>query len=240
MRTIVISQPAYLPWVGYFRVMKEADIYVFLDDVQFERRSWQCRNRIKSPKKWIWLTVPTYHKGRCLIKDVEIDNTKPWRRKHWMALKTCYGKAPYFDAYSTFFESVYKRSWTRLASLNIHIIKYLASQLGLTPVFLRSSKLGVEGKRTELLLKICKLLKGDRYVSSIGAKEYMEQDGAEELFGREGIKVEFLGYNHPPYPQQFGDFLPYLSFVDCLFNCGPDSDQIVFHDKSVVFHSFDE
>lgn len=238
MRTVVISQPTYLPWLGYFRIMKEADVYVFLDNVQFERRSWQCRNEIKSPKKQIWLTVPTVHEERCSIKTVKMDNTKPWRRKHWNALKTCYGKALYFDVYSPFFESVYKKRWVKLVSLNICIIKYLASQLGLSPVFLRSSKLRVEGKRTHLLLNICKMLNADRYVSSVGAKEYMEEDGAEESFKDEGIAVEFLQYNHPIYPQLFGEFISNLSFVDCLLNCGPNSPKIVFSEESATFRSF--
>lgn len=208
--------------------MKEADAYVFLDDVQFVRRSWQCRNRIKSPAEWIWLTVPTYHKGFCPIKEVEIDNTKPWARQHRNALQTCYGKAPFFEVHFPFFESVYEKKWVMLADLNIYIIKYLASQLGLSPVFVRSSQLNVEGKRTQLLLNICKILNADRYLSSIGAEEYMMEDGAEDLFRNEGIAVEFLEYKHPIYPQLFGDFIPNLSFVDCLFNCGPDSSRIVF------------
>src|SRR3990170_7183446 len=227
MKTVVISQPTYLPWLGYFYIMNEADTYVFLDDVQFERRSWQFRNRIKSPTKWIWLTVPTHHKGLCQIKDVEIDNTKPWTRKHWNALKACYGKAPFFELYSPFFQSVYETEWIMLADLNIHIITYLASQIGLRPAFVRSSQLDVGGKRTELLLNICKILNADRYVSSIGAKEYMIEDDFENLFKNEGITVEFLEYKHPIYSQLFGDFIPNLSFVDCLFNCGPDLPKIV-------------
>jgi hypothetical protein len=235
MRTVVISQPTYLPWPGYFRIMKEADVYVFFDNVQFEPRSWQCRNKIKSSQKSIWLSVPTHHGGKPTISDVGIDNSKEWRRQHWRAIKTCYGKAPYFREYSSFLKSVYERNWTMLVSLNIHIIKYLASQLALSPVFVQASKLGVEGKRTKLLLDICRTFRADRYVSSVGAKEYMEKDGAKESFEREGIKVEFLQFNHLAYPQLFGDFTPDVSFVDCLFNCGPDSSKIVFDEKSAVF-----
>jgi hypothetical protein len=238
MRTVVISQPTYMPWLGYFRIMKEADIFVFLDHVQFERRSWQCRNRIKAPKKWIWLTVPTLHEGRCSIKDVKIDNTKPWQRQHWNALRVCYGKAPYFNLYSPFFKSVYEKNWTKLVTLNIYIIKYLACQLGLSPVFLKSSELKVRGRRTRMLLNICKMLGANRYVSSIGAREYMIEDDAEELFEKEGVKVEFLEYNHPEYPQLFGNFISHLSFIDCLFNCGPDSAKIVFSKESAIFQSF--
>lgn len=212
--------------------MKEADVYVFLDHVQFKRRSWQCRNRIKAPGKWIWLTVPTRHKGLCSIKDVEIDNSKPWARRHWRALKTCYGKAPYFDVYSSFFKSVYGKKWMMLADLNIHIIKYLASQLGLSSGFMRSSQLNVETKRTQMLLDICKILKADRYVSSVGAEGYMMEDVAGKLFRNEGIAAELLEYKHSIYPQMFGEFIPNLSLLDCLFNCGPDSPKIVFSTRT--------
>ena len=228
MKTVVITQPTYLPWLGYFCLMREADVFVFLDNVQFERRSWQCRNRIKSPKRSLWLTVPTKHNGPHLIKDVKIDNLKPWRRKHWKALNTCYGNSPYFSLYSSFFEEVYRKKWTKLASLNIHIIKYVASKLGLSPVFLRASKLKAEGKRTGLLLNICKTLNADRYLTSPKAEEYMEEDGAFKLFRDEGVLLEFLEYKHPTYPQMFGEFVPHLSIVDCLFNCGPKSPEVVF------------
>ncbi|MFX1536947.1 MAG: WbqC family protein [Promethearchaeota archaeon] len=237
MRTVVISQPTYLPWLGYFRIMKEADVYVFLDNVQFERRSWQSRNRIKTPTKCIWLTVPTHHGLQYKISDVEIDNSKPWKRQHWNAIQTSYGKAPYFNNYSSFFKSVYERNWVKLTSLNIQIVRYLASQLGLFPVFVQASKLGLEGKRTRLLLDICKLFEADRYVTSVGAKEYMEKDGAREIFQEGGIKVEFLRFNNPTYRQLFGEFIPDLSFIDCLFNCGPNSSKILFGEGSATFKS---
>jgi len=238
MKTVVITQSTYLPYSGYFRIMKEADVFVFLDNVQFASRSWQCRNRIKSPTKPIWLTVPTIHESRCKICNVRIDNSKPWRRQHWNAIKTSYGKAPYFREYAPFFKSVYEREWTKLAPLNIYITKYLAALLGLSPKFLQASNLDVRGKRTGLLFKICKMLEADGYVSSIGAKGYMEKDGAKELFQRGGITVEFLQFNHSVYPQLFGDFISELSFIDCLFNCGPESSKIMLDEKSATFKSF--
>jgi len=239
MRTVSINQPTYLPWLGYFHLMKKADAYVFLDNVQFEKSSWQCRNRIKSMNNWIWLTIPTHSNLDSLIKDVKIanifenDRPEPWQRKHWKTLKTFYAKAPYFDDYSQFFKSIYKKRWTSLADFNIHIIEYLATQLGLSPVFLRSSELGVDGKRTNLLINICKKINADRYISSTGAGEYLKIDGGEELFKAENIALELLEYNHPIYPQLFGEFISNLSFVDCLFNCGPESSKYVFDKKPV-------
>lgn len=220
--------------------MKEADVYVFLDNVQFEQRSWQSRNRIKSVEKFVWLTVPTHSESQSRISDVEIDNSKPWKRQHFNAIKTSYGKAPYFSNYCSFFKSVYESNWTELALLNIYLIKYFAVQLGLSPVFVRASKLGVEGKRTTLLLDICKMFGADRYVSSIGAKNYMEQDCAKSVFEKEGIKVEFLQVKNVNYPQLFGEFIEELSIIDLLFNCGPDSSNILFQEDTAIFSGLDK
>lgn len=237
MRTVVISQPTYLPWTGYFRIMKEADVYVFLDNVQFERRSWQSRNRIKSVNNFIWLSIPTHHDGQRRITEVEIDNSKDWRRQHLHAIQTSYGKAPFFKEYYPWFKTVFESNWDDLASLNIYLIKQIASILGISPVFVRGSKLGIDAKRTNLLLDICKLFGADRYVSSIGAKSYMEEDGAKALFDSEGIKVEFLQIKSFEYPQLFGGFIPELSIVDLLFNCGPNSTKILFDKDIAIFSS---
>lgn len=240
MRTLVISQPTYLPWAGYFRIMKEADVYVFLDNVQFEQRSWQSRNRIKSVEKFVWLSIPTHHECQSRIDDVEIDNSKAWTRQHLSAIKTSYGKAPFFKDYFSFFKSIYELKWTQLTLLNIFLIKYFAAQLGLSPVFVRASKLALEGKRTKLLLDICKMFGADRYVSSIGAKEYMEADGAKQIFEKEGIKVELLEVNPFTYPQLFGEFIPELSVIDLLLNCGADSPKILFGKDNVTFCSLEK
>ncbi len=234
-RTVVISQPTYLPWAGYFRIMKEADVYVFLDNVQFETRSWQSRNRIKSVDKFIWLSIPTHHKSQSRIVDVEIDNSKTWKRQHLNAIKISYGKATFFNEYFPWFKQVFDSNWTNLATLNIYLIKYLAKQFGLCPVFVRASKLGLEGKRTNLLLDICKMFAADRYVSSIGAKDYMEKDGAKAAFEQEGIKVEFLQVNDFEYQQMYGKFIPELSVIDLLFNCGPESSKLLFNPDIAVF-----
>ncbi len=237
MRTVVISQPQYLPWSGYFRVMQEADVYVFLDNVQFEPSSWQCRNRIKTAAQWTWLTVPTHHEGQSKISEVDIDNSKPWPRQHWTAIRTSYGKAQYFHEYSSFFKSVYDMKWSKLTSLTMHVVKYLSLQLGLSPKFVQASKLGVKGKRTELLLEICKMFDANRYVSSIGAKDYMREDGAKNSFLEAGIELEFLQFDLPSHKQLFGDFVPGLSFVDCLFNCGSSSSKILFDEGNTTFSS---
>jgi hypothetical protein len=208
--------------------MKEADVYVFLDNVQFEQRSWQSRNRIKSVNKFVWLSIPTHHESQSKITDVEIDNSKTWQKQHYNAIRTSYGKAPHFGRYSAFLKSIYESNWNELVLLNISLIRYFASQLGLSPIFVRASKLGLEGKRTNLLLDICKMFGADRYVSSIGAKNYMQEDGAKSVFDKANIKVEFLEVKSLVYPQLFGEFISELSVIDLLFNCGPNSSNILF------------
>ncbi len=237
IRTIAISQPTYLPWTGFFYLIKQADVYVFLDHVQFEKNSWQSRNRIKGPKDAIWLTVPTHHKGFEAIEDVVIDNTQLWAKKHLLAIKTCYGRAPYFNYYLPFFESLYTAKWESLINLNIHIIKYLSTQLGLSPVFVRSSELGVEGKRTEMVLNICKAMDADRYLASVGAEEYMRQDSAEKLFRNAGIKAEFMEYKPPVYQQLFGAYVSNLSVIDLLLNQGSDRSKTLLNEGTVTFWS---
>jgi hypothetical protein len=224
--------------MGYFYLIKQADVYVFLDHVQFEKNSWQSRNKIKGPNGAIWLTIPTHHKGNDSIKEIIIDSSQLWAKKHLLTLKTCYSKAPYFSDHLPFFESVYREKWQLLADLNIYLIKYLCTQLGLSTLFVRSSELGVEGKRTEMVLNICKKLKAEQYLASVGAEEYMRQDGAESLFRNEGIKVEFMKYSPPVYPQLFGDYVPNLSIIDLLFNCGSENSRSVFNQGLASFWSF--
>ena len=226
-----------MPWIGYFFLITQADAYVFLDHVQFEKNSWQSRNKIKGPKGAIWLTVPSHHKGLGSIKDVTIDNTQSWTKKHLLALKTCYKKAPYFNFYLPFFESVYTKEWQLLADLNIHLIQYLSNQLGTSSVFYRSSELNVQGKRTEMVLDICKKLKAERYLASTGAEDYMRQDGAKPLFEKEGIDVQFMKFTPQTYPQLFGDYIPNLSIVDLIFNCGPDNSRTLFNQGIASFWS---
>ena len=225
--TVVISQPMYLPPASYFRIMREADVFVFLDSVQFEPRSWQCRNRVKSPNRTSWLSVPVKPENNLAICDTEIDNSKPWRKQHWHAINAYYGKAKFFNLYAPFFKAFYSAEWNKIALLNINFTEYLAEQLGISPIFVRASRLGLTGKRTKMLLEICKMFDADRYVSSIGSKNYMEENGAESLFEKEGINVEYVQVNLPRYPQLFGEFISELSVVDLLFNCGPDASKII-------------
>ena len=176
-----------------------------------------------------WLTVPVVYKGhsRERIGQILIDNGSDWQRKHWGSLKSAYSAAPFFKGHSAFFEEVYSRSWERLADLNIHIIKYILEYLKIDTPLYYESRIGTTQEATERIIELCKKLNADTYLSGSGAKVYLE----EERFAQSGIKLEYQHFVHPQYRQQFvkqeGDFLPYMSIVDLLFNEGPESINIL-------------
>ena len=240
MKTIAISQPTYLPWSGYFSLLNYVDVFVLLDDVQYVKRSWQNQNKIKSPDGWIWLSIPTHSHRGDLIIDVKIDNTKPWKKTHWKSIVYNYGRAPYFNEFSPFFKSIYQDEWINLVDINIAIIKHVSSILGVNTILTRSSELDVKGKRTQMLLEVCKKLDAERYVSSIGAKDYLIKDNALELFKENHIDLRIFQYQHPIYPQLFGDFISHLSVIDCIFNCGSGSKEILLDPNLRSFSSIED
>ncbi len=223
---VVILQPGYLPWLGFFEQLQRADIFVIYDDVQFNRRGWRNRNRIKSPDGPIWITVPVIQKGRFGEKmcDVRIDNRHAWRRKHIESLRRFYRRAPYFDDYFTPIIEAIRKPHEKLVDLDISLIYLLARCIG-EPAskFLRSSEMGVTGGKTTRLLNICEALGADEYYTGAAARNYFDV----KLFDDAGIRVEFQDYKHPVYSQMFGDFTPYLSVVDLLFNKGGRAAEII-------------
>jgi hypothetical protein len=227
MKTIAIMQPTYLPWIGYFDMIDQSDHFVFLDSVQFNKRSWQQRNRVKSPEGVSWLTVPVLTKGRRHqhINEVEITNNKSFQETHIKTITHLYSKAPFFAQYIEDFSSILHKSHQFLADLNIELIGWLCTKLGIEIEMSRSSLLGVDGKRTELLVNICKALSADHYISAEGSREYIEESN---LFSQSDIRLTYHSYDHPKYQQRFGEFVPYLSIVDLLFNEGPASLSIIY------------
>jgi hypothetical protein len=219
----VIMQPTYLPWMGYFDLIYQSDIFVFLDDVQFTKQSWQQRNKIKTSNGEKWLTVPVIQNINQKINETKIDGKSNWKAKHIKSIKFNYSKSPYFDKYFKFFEEAYSLDWKYLADLNIHIIKWIAKQLDINKDFLRSSTINVKGKKTDFLVNMCKKLNADTYLSPLGSSVYIEKT----LFEKEGIKLEYQNFEHPTYRQLYGKFIPYLSVIDLLFNEGSNSPAII-------------
>ncbi len=226
MTIAAIMQPTYLPWIGYFSMIDRADIFVFLDSVQFNKRSWQQRNRIKGPNGEIMLTVPVLTKGRRdqLIKDVKINYGEKWAEKHLGTIKQNYMKAPFFYDYFSKLETILSSNIESLADMNISIIRMLMSEFGITTETIGSSSLEPSGSKADLLADVCKKTGADVYLSAPGSREYIEQSNS---FEREGIELIYHNYEQPEYDQLYGDFLPYMGAVDLLFNAGTESETII-------------
>ena len=222
---VTIMQPTYLPWVGYFDLMDNSDVFVLLDTVQFEKQAWQQRNRIKvSENTSKWLSVPVKQDLGQKIRDVGIDVSSPWRRKHWGSIEQYYKHAPYWDSYSGELAGIYAQPWESLYKLNLALINFFREQIGITTRLVQASDIPVSGEKVRLLVNICHHLKADVYLSPVRASEYIEKDN---IFAAEGITLQYHQYTHPVYPQLFGEFLSHMAVIDLLFNRGPKSLEVI-------------
>jgi len=224
---IAISQPAYLPWSGFFDLVDQVDQFVLLDDAQFVKQSWHQRNRIKSPSGLQWLTVPVIfrsHLGQPIC-EVVIRDPEFWK-KHARAVEVNYGKARHFDQYYPALKEILQRrsQGEQLIDLSIELIEWLAKELNVATPMVRSSALSVEGRRSARLVSVCKLLGAADYVSPRSAVYLLED---EALFMESGLNIWFQNYTHPTYEQRFPPFVQYASALDLLFNHGPESGGIM-------------
>lgn len=220
---VSIHQPNFLPWLGFFDKVDRSDVFILLDNVQFEKNDWQNRNRIKGANGPQWLTVPVQHKFPQTIAETRINDTVDWRRKHWNAITANYGKAPEFQRYGPIFEEVYRQTWTGLADLNIHLLRIVFDLLGLRQPVRLASELPVHTASSQRLAELCRAAGADVYLAGAGGHNYLDTRPFEER----QVRVEFQAYQHPVYPQLFGAFEPYLSVMDLLFNCGDRSPDII-------------
>lgn len=224
--TLAVLQPGYLPWLGFFDQMRRADVFVYYDDVQFDKHGWRNRNRIKSAKgEPHWLTVPVRVTALSQrIVDTEIDNRHPWARKHIGTIRQFYGKAPFVNSYLPEFEELIAgRRWDSLVDLDIAVVALMCRWLQLKPPTIRSSQLCIAGERSNRLVELCVHFGAQRYLSGDAAQSYLDMNS----FAQREIEVIWQNYRHPVYPQQHGAFVPYLSALDLVFNCGPESAAIL-------------
>ena len=221
-RTAAIMQPTWLPYLGYFQLIAASDVFVFLDDVQFARRSWQSRNRILRGGREHLLTASVRKAPReAAICDILLDEATPWRSQHLAILREAYATAPCFEAGYAFLESHYARQvGGRLADLSIGLVQDAARRMGLTAQFVRATGLGCGGARSEHLLAICRAVGASDYLSPTGSADYMAE---EQVFAAAEFPVEFRSLAVREYPQTHkGDFIPFMSFLDALMNVGWD------------------
>lgn len=225
MTRVVAMQPTYLPWIGYFALIDLADVFVFLDDVQFDRRSWQQRNKIKGPNGEILLTVPVRKAPRDTpINEIEVNYEQDFPANHLANLKHNYRPASHFDRYWSVLSSDLRAAPVRLVDLNVQLIASLADEIGFTSRFVRSSALFANGYKDGYLASICQELSASEYLSPIGSRAYLEHSSE---FADRGIDVRYLEFEHPSYPQLHGAFLSHLSVVDLLMNVGEGSAELI-------------
>ena len=221
---VAIHQPQYLPWLGYFDKIRRANVFCFLDNVQYKKNDWQNRNRIKTAHGWQWLTVPVHYRYPQKIREVTINNHGKWKNKHLQALISNYSRAHFFKEIADSLKQAYSENWESISELNIFLIKRLAAALGLGhKLFVKASDFTLSEDSTDRLVDICKKLKADTYLAGQDGVKYMNMD----RFEQSGIQVIIQDFQHPVYPQVFGDFQSHMSVVDLLFNCGAKSLEII-------------
>ena len=218
---VVILQPSYIPWRGYFDQIRRADLFVFYDDIQYDKHGWRNRNQIKTQQGRQWLTIPVHTKGVTQgvpIKDVRIDWSKPWAKSHLKSLTISYSKAPHFKGYGPLLESMYQRRDEFLADFTIETSITLARALGFNSTrFMRSSELSnVEGQKTDRVINVLKQVGATHYICGPSASSYMEP----EKFSTAGITFEYMKYNYPEYPQMYPPYDPFVSILDLMFMTG--------------------
>ena len=213
---VTIHQPAYIPWLGYFEKIKNSDVYIYLDTVQFEKRGFSHRNKIKSSNGPIWLTVPVKTKGHrnCTIRDILIDNTQDWKKRHLKTIFTSYKKAEWFNLLYPKLERLYQDQHDYLSDLAYAHLLFWLSELRINTQVIRSSELLVHSKKSDLILELCVKMRASRYISGTLGRNYIN----ESDFERHSIAIEYQDYKYPNYSQLFGEFIPNLSVVDFWMN----------------------
>lgn len=222
---LTAHQPVYLPWLGLFHKIALADALCYFDNVQYQIKDFNGRNKIKTANGPVWLTVPVKAKGYRdkKIQEIEIDNSQDWKNKHFKSIYINYKKAPFFENYADFFEDVYKRDWKHLSELNEYMLKWFLKELDIKVEYSKASEQNFEGYKSDLVLDMCKKLKANLYIFGALGKDYADK----EKFEKAGVKLYFQDYVHPAYPQLHGEFAPYMSVIDLLFNCGPESKKVL-------------
>ncbi|AUT00932.1 hypothetical protein CLI64_11255 [Nostoc sp. CENA543] len=231
MSICVISQPRFFPGLHYLHRMMVADIFVIFDTVQFNPRHEENRAKLKTSQGTQWLTIPIHKVSReQLIRDTCISQNQPWQTKTARILQSIYSKTPHYKTYEQEILSIFTRPYASLTELNRASWEPALRLLGITCNFVLASEIPVTGKGPQLLLDICQYLGADTYLSGGFGKEYL--DVAE--FAAAGVEVRFHEYEYPIYEQQYGDFIPFLSYLDMLFNVDLDAEKIMAGGKIVA------
>jgi hypothetical protein len=225
-KKIAIMQPTYLPWIGYFALMNEVDQFILLDNVQFEKRSWQQRNKINSNNGEIFLTIPVInHNLRNLcISEVKISTDQNYIKKHINSIKYSYNKSKYFEKYSKEIFRIIEYPHEYLIDLNISLINYFKEILRIDTPLILASSLDTKLKKDSLMYEICEILDASTYIAVEGSRNYLE---SSNNFKNGKIALDFFDYSHPKYKQSGSNFISHLSVIDLILNHGSHSKDIL-------------
>ncbi|MGB0748646.1 MAG: WbqC family protein [Magnetospiraceae bacterium] len=221
-KRVAIVQSSYIPWKGYFDLIHGVDTFILYDEVQFTRRDWRNRNRIKTAQGPRWLTIPVACKGQYHATIDAMKISEPWAETHWNTLRHAYGRAPFFKTYETALQTLYETATGEdsLSAVNLMFLRGLCPLLGITTPFVGSREIASLGRKTEKLIQLCQGIGADAYLSGPAAKAYLRPD----LFAAAGIALEFADYTgYPEYPQSHPPFRHDVSIIDLLMHCGPES-----------------
>ena len=220
---VSIHQPDYIPWLGLFYKMYLSDVFVHLDDVQYSNQGAHNFNDIKTSQGVLRLKFPVEQHMGDLINQVRPKNELKWREKHLKTMEMNYAKAKFFKETFPELKDIYMLEYQNVAELNIAINEYISGKFGITPKFVKSSEFGLKTNREKKVIDLCVAVGGTEYISGNGARVYQEKSH----FAERGIKLTYLDYKPIEYPQLWKEFLPNMSVVDYIFNCGYDWEYVV-------------
>lgn len=226
MKRVASIQSNYIPWKGYFDMIAAVDEFIFYDHVQYTRKDWRNRNRIKTPQGLIWLTIPVGADISRRICDVLLP-AEPWGPAHWKVIETNYRRARFFDEIAAWLAPLYlQNKHSHLSASNREFVEAICGYLGIRTRLEWSSSYRIKGDRTESIVSMCAQSGATEYVVGPSARAYLD----EAAFATHGIAVTWFDYDgYPAYPQLWGAFEHQVSILDLLFNCGPSSARYMKH-----------
>jgi len=225
---VSIHQPYYFPWLGYFEKILKADVFVILDDVQYEKNNFYNRNKIKTSNGTTWITVPVQYRSKINLMDIEIDNKRNWQKKHFDSIYFSYKKAPYFKEHEEFLHNIYKeKTWDKLIDLNLYTLNYLIDSMDIKTPIKYATQLGISTTATQRLIDITQAVNANTYLSGSSGKKYMELD----LFDKANIDVIYQDYTSPQYKQLGDTFEPNMCILDLILNHHDKAKEIILSAK---------
>ena len=226
-KLVVAHQAEFLPYIGFFQRLLKADLLIIADSVQYEKQNFQNRNRIKTVQGAKWITASIIkHPVETNINQISLSNTINWRTDHLCLIRENYKKAPFFNQIFPIIEELYDYKCEKLLDFNINSISRLCRLLKIDIEIILSSSLDVKGVKDDLIIDMLKKVGATTYISGDGAKKYSDPKSFEAI----GVNVIWQNFKHPVYPQINGNFLPYMSTIDLLLNCGINESQKIIRD----------